>query len=286
MGHYRKTIYKSLSIYTIGKYEMCRSKDEIASFQNIWKGGYHEGDPLDPMASSTYGLTGYLSVIHVVYLMCIKPYASEKTRVLEIGPGRGAWTRAILHHSPKNISCVDALSAEHNKFWEYVGNHKAVNYFVANDFSLEMVENNSIDYFFSFGCMCHISPELVEEYIKNLSHKMCSGANGFMMIADYEKANAAVGNMQVLNALRILESIAFWGRRYAPLKLISRMISPQLTAHLRIHDIDEDMIPRPGRWYHMGLARALAVFTRNDFIIINPDMDVLKRDPMIHFQKK
>lgn len=265
---------------------MSRSNDEIASFQNIWKDGYFEGDPLDPMAPSTYGIAGYLSVIHVVYLMCVKPYINETTRVLEIGPGRGAWTRAILHHSPKNISCVDALTAEHNQFWEYIGNHSNVNYFVAKDFSLEMVENESIDYFFSLGCMCHISPEMVEEYIKNLSNKMCSGANGFMMIADYEKANAAVRNLPLLSCLRILENIAFLGRRYVPLKFIARMIPPQLTSHLRIRETEEDMTPRPGRWYNMGLNRAMEVLEQNGFIVISPDIDVLKRDPIIHFQRK
>lgn len=265
---------------------MNRVRDEIESFKHIWEGGYHEGDPLDPMAPSTYGDIGYLSVIHVVYLMCIKPYVNESTRVLEIGPGRGAWTRSILKHAPQNIVCVDALTAEHNKFWEYVGSHTNINYFVATDFSLGMVEDNSIDYFFSFGCMCHISPDMVEEYIRNLSDKMCDGANGFMMIADYEKANMAIDNVRNLSSLRVLQSVAFNGRRYIPLKKLASAIRPQMTAHLRFRKLDEDMIPRPGRWYHMGLARALDALTRNGFLVINPDIDAVKRDPVIHFLRK
>ena len=78
--------------------------DEINSFNNVWKGGYFEGEVLDPVSHSSYGPLGYLSVLYVLYLVSIKPYVTKKTTVLEIGPGRGAFTKAILRHDAREIS--------------------------------------------------------------------------------------------------------------------------------------------------------------------------------------
>ena len=58
----------------------------------LWQygiGGYFEGDPLNPFGQSRYpGRLALMSVLHVVYLTCIKPYVSEDTIALEIGPGK------------------------------------------------------------------------------------------------------------------------------------------------------------------------------------------------------
>lgn len=62
----------------------------------LWEGGYYEGDPLDPVGRSSYGAGGYISVLHAVYLTCVRPYVNADTLALELGPGRGAWTRALL----------------------------------------------------------------------------------------------------------------------------------------------------------------------------------------------
>src|SRR5687768_18557308 len=66
---------------------------ELARFQELWRGGYYEGNPLDPAAVSKYEDLGYLSILYVTHRMCIRPFIDAQTRVLEIGPGRGAWTK-------------------------------------------------------------------------------------------------------------------------------------------------------------------------------------------------
>ena len=43
--------------------------------------------------------------------------------VLEIGCGGGQWSKYMYDYVEK-LYCVDILSAEHNKFWENVGNRK------------------------------------------------------------------------------------------------------------------------------------------------------------------
>ena len=56
-----------------------RHQSELEQFQTLWKGGYHEGDPLEPMARSGYGPYGYMSVLHATYLCCIRPHVNENT---------------------------------------------------------------------------------------------------------------------------------------------------------------------------------------------------------------
>ena len=96
-----------------------RLQQELNSFKTLWKGGFYEGDVLAELHWSTYGSCGYMSVLHATYLRCIKPYVNQDSTVLEIGPGRGTWTKTMLH--AKKIMVMDALSAEHNDFWNFIG---------------------------------------------------------------------------------------------------------------------------------------------------------------------
>lgn len=65
---------------------------ELKSFENLWEGGYFEGDPLNPMERSSYGQLGFMSILHATYLRCIRPYIKNYTVSLEIGPG---WKRFL-----------------------------------------------------------------------------------------------------------------------------------------------------------------------------------------------
>ena len=150
-------------------------KKEIARFEGLWEGGYYEGDPLRFLSRSNYGSYGYISILHATYLLCIKPYIKPETIALEIGPGRGGWTKALL--PAKEIWALDALSAEYNQFYEYLNHPKNVKYIQVEDFSCKDLPENYFDYMFSFGCLCHVSFEGTTEYAKNLFDKLKSGAN-------------------------------------------------------------------------------------------------------------
>src|SRR5665213_3669253 len=73
----------------------------------LWTGGYFEGNPLDPMGGSSYGVYGYNSVLYTIYSVCIRPYVTGETTALEIGPSRGAWTKAILERGCRKVYAVD-----------------------------------------------------------------------------------------------------------------------------------------------------------------------------------
>jgi hypothetical protein len=259
-----------------------RLKQEIGGFRNLWKGGFYEGDPLDPFGFSGYSVFGFMNMLHVTYLMCIKPYIHENTAVLEIGPGRGAWTKCFL--GAKEVWCMDALSAEHNSFYEYVGRHDHVKYIQVEDFSCRALPDNRFDYFFSFGCFCHISPQGIHAYLQNMYPKLKSGAHGFLMVADYDKYNVAVDEFK-----KHLQPSRYLSRRlciHIPAVIMARIANwfdPRKVTFPRSKNQGPE--PSPGRWYHLGTKEACAMLESVGYRVVEPDMGVNHRDPVIHFVK-
>jgi hypothetical protein len=262
-------------------------KDQLASFQNIWEGGAFEGDPLDPMGRSTYGSLGYMSVLHATYVCCIKPYLTPESVVLEIGPGRGAWTKTML--SAAEVWCLDALSAEHNHFWEYVGAAPHVRYEQVTDFSCRTLPDDHFTYFFSFGAFCHIPFWGTSEYLRNLWPKLRSGSHGFVMVADYDKYNHAVSHFEPYSAWRVCDLIqpkkrlkaAVWRRAVEH----CQRTALRYQDNFRLRPPDKDDAPVPARWYHAGVDRTCALLADIGYRVVDPDVGVLHRDPLIHFVK-
>lgn len=267
----------------MGKAE--RLTAELRSFQEIWQGGFFAGDPQDPLFG-LFGLNSYIGVSHAIYLCCIKPYVTPTTTVLEIGCGRGAWSRLLLH--AKALFCVDALSAEHNGFFEYVGKHDHVSYFQVDDFSLSMLADNAVDFVFSYDALCHASLAAIGEYIHSLKRVMRPGAHGIIMVADYEKFNRFFDTLKESNVLNCLAS----RKRYSILRPIVKVVVDFTTRintrrfRFRRLSLDEDDLPLPGRWYHAGTSAVCDVLSSNGFEVLDEDMGIDRRSPLIHFGKK
>jgi hypothetical protein len=251
-----------------------RLKGELESFQKLWQGGYFEGNPLDPLASSAYVQLGFISILHATYLLCIKPYITPQTLALEIGPGRGAWTRCLL--PSKQIYVLDALSAEHNQFFEYLGHPRNVKYFHVQDFKCEPLPDDSFDFMFSHGCLCHVSFDGISQYARHTFPKMKSGGNCFWMVADYEKFNAAHARPSLWDSLS--RNVPALGR-----PLLAQL--KQMTERVQKLSLEEDSQPAPGRWFNAGVKRTCAMLESVGYKIIDPDVGTNLRDPIIHFRK-
>lgn len=259
-------------------------KAELESFQDIWPGGFFEGDPRDPVFG-LWGIVSFLGVSHAVYLGCVKPYVTPETTVLEIGCGRGAWTKLMLQ--ARHVYALDALSAEHNNFYEYVGRHANVEYMKVQDFSLNEIPLDSVDLTFSYGALCHVSFDGITEYANNLFPRMRKGGHGFWMVADYVKYNDFVANQNRYSALS-----ALLPRQKHPvirrcLEKIFRAVNRWNLRRFRLRslDIHEDALPRPGRWYHAGTQRTAEMVKTAGFTVLDTDMGFDFQSPIIHFQK-
>jgi hypothetical protein len=251
---------------------------ELKSFENIWEGGYFEGDPLNPFGVSNYGAFSFMSILHATYLRCIKPYLNDHTVALEIGPGRGAWTKTLLNS--KEVYVLDALSEEHNKFFEYLGNPKNVKYIKVQDFKCKVLPVDHFNFMFSFGCLCHISFAGITEYAINLYPKLKHGCNCFWMIADYDKYNKAVLDQ---GRWSIYDAIVPSRRRNIPLKWLLKSFSG--IQKLELLSKEEGEEPTPGRWYHAGIDKTCSMLRKAGYKIIDPDVGTIPRDPIIHFLK-
>jgi hypothetical protein len=174
---------------------------ELNSFKDLWHGGFFSCNPANP-AGGLWGLTAFIGVSHAIYLACIKPHITPSTAVLEIGCGRGAWTKLML--AAREIYCLDALTPQHNGFYEYVGRHEHVHYVTVEDFSLKEVPLDIIDFVFSYDALCHVSFDGICEYATNLFPRMRKGAHGIWMVADYRKYNEFIARQDSYNVLQCL----------------------------------------------------------------------------------
>ena len=93
------------------------------------------------------------------------------------------------------------------------------------------------------------------------------------MVADYDKFNQAQAAHR-----GCLESLV-----PAALRPAARELGARLPVYF--YDKNEDQTPRPGRWYHLGVDAACAHLTGLGLEIIERDMGLNVRDPLIHFRK-
>jgi hypothetical protein len=254
-----------------------RLRQELTSFHEVWPGGYYEGDPLDPTGPSNYGHLGYISILHAVYLVCIRPYITPQTMALEIGPGRGAWTKTML--KAKEVWCLDAKSRESNGIDDHLSHPRNLVYHKVEDFTCRELPDNTFDFLFSFGAFCHISWDGTAQYMTNLFPKLRSGATAFVMIADYERNNHVRANESRYDVVsRILNGSRLW-------RLKRRLLRTQPEQVCSFLSVEEDMEPRPGRWYNTGADRLAALLRDLGYVVVQPDVGLVPRDAIVHFRK-
>lgn len=99
--------------------------------------------------------------------------------ILEIAPGFGRWTQFLVGQCEKLVlvdlspKCIEACR---QRFGE--GGH--VKYHVNDGQSLDMVEDNSVDFVFSMDSLVHAEPETMAEYVRQLGRKLRPGGAGFL----------------------------------------------------------------------------------------------------------
>lgn len=123
-----------------------------------------------------------------VFFKAILPYLKSDSIVLELGPGKGSWTRAILKYIPQGqLHTVDFQDVEKwltpNKYSGRLICHKI------QDNSYVNFPDNYFDFFWSMGVFCHNNLEYIEEILKNVLPKMKQGGIAVHQYSDWEKLN-------------------------------------------------------------------------------------------------
>ena len=98
--------------------------------------------------------------------------------VLEIGCGAGYWTKFLCEHS-KNVTAIDLLPNSPFQLdnFTYIENKNM-------QFDCKNIQDESIDFAFSFGVFCHLSASACESYLKDVFRVLTKGGTAIFMYSD------------------------------------------------------------------------------------------------------
>jgi SAM-dependent methyltransferase len=151
-------------------------------FLRTWPKGYREN-------WAVYGAASNKSEEEVVNT-CLSPFYDRNAVCLEIGCGKGFWTDRYLANNFKNVIALDLLPAA--SF-----NNKNITYIEVpdRDFSCYGVEDNSVDFCWSFGVFCHLSLEACQKYLYAIYRKLKPGGKVSLF---YSNCDRRPGNYEGL----------------------------------------------------------------------------------------
>lgn len=121
-----------------------------------------------------------------LFIRAVRPHLDRSSVVLELGPGRGSWTRALLDSVPAGqVHAVDFLDVSgwlHPEAYD----GRLVCHRV-DDNSLSGVPDAAFDLFFSFGVLCHNTVASIGEIMAAALPKMRPGAVAVHEYGDWDK---------------------------------------------------------------------------------------------------
>ena len=96
---------------------------------------------------------------------------------LEIGPGFGRATQFLVPASEK-LTLVDLAEPCIDACKERFAEHDHIDYHVNDGKSLDMIEDGSIDFVFSWDSLVHAENDVLESYLTQLGRKLRPGGTG------------------------------------------------------------------------------------------------------------
>lgn len=121
-----------------------------------------------------------------VFKRAILPFLKPDSTVMELGPGNGAWSRAILKHIPNG----KLITVDYQDVTQWLDPDHYEGRLVCHqvtDNSFAGVEDESIDFFWSMGVLCHNNKKHIEEILGSALEKMKIGAYGCHQYANWDK---------------------------------------------------------------------------------------------------
>jgi phospholipid N-methyltransferase len=121
-----------------------------------------------------------------VFWQALAPYLKPDGRVLELGPGRGSWSRAILSVVAKGeLHTVDYIDV--SKWLEPAKYDGRLICHQVTDNSFGELSDGFFDVFWSFGVLCHNNIENIEAILANARPKLKPGGIAIPQYGDWNK---------------------------------------------------------------------------------------------------
>lgn len=183
-------------------------------------------------------------------------------RVLEIGPGYGRWTHYLRNLCDSLVlvdlspNCIEACR-------ERFASDPHIEYHVNDGSSLDMIEDGSIDFIFSFDSLVHAEHEVMAEYVREMAQKLSPEGVGFVHhsnLAAYRRYYRALSLLPrgkgVLARLGLADAIhATWR---APSMSAAKFRADAESAGLRC--LHQEL----HNWHTRRLIDCISVFVRKD----------------------
>lgn len=126
---------------------------------------------------------GNLAKVRRLYL---EPYVTPAAVALEIGSGGGRWTRYLL--GARKVVVVELNSEFFTYLQERFPEDAAkLEFKETSGYELPGVEDESIDFVFSFGTFVHIDPEGIDAYLGEIRRSLRPGGTATIHYADRSK---------------------------------------------------------------------------------------------------
>jgi len=158
------------------------------ALQQLFPNGYNSGDVLSRIASPRRLIEEIRCGANYrqVFLDGVEPYLQVDSKVMELGPGNGSWTRPLLQRVPQGE--LHAVDFHDVSAWikPRDGSGELTCYQVTDN-SFTQLPNSYFDFFFSFGVLCHNNAEHRGEILANSLSKMKPGGIAWHMIGDWKK---------------------------------------------------------------------------------------------------
>ena len=160
---------------------------EVEKNREVWEGWdwSRSGDEW----SESWG--GTEALWHGALLPRIHPFVPTG-RILEIAPGYGRWTQ-YLKDLCDHLSVVDLTERCIAHCRERFADATHIDYHVNDGRSLDMIEDRSVDFAFSYDSLVHVEADVMCAYLEQLASKLCRNGVGFIHhsnIRDYALVSA------------------------------------------------------------------------------------------------
>ncbi len=175
-----------------------------------------------------------------VFAKAIIPYIKPDSIVLELGAGAGSWSRAILSAIPNGF--LHATDLQDITQWlspEQFPGRLQCHQVSDNDFS--SIEENTIDFFWSFGVLCHNNKEHIHQILQNSISKLKPGAYSAHQYGDWDKLETfGWQNTIIPKRFKQLNDNDIWWPRNDPVSMVN--IAKQ--SGWMVHQADMDLLKR------------------------------------------
>ncbi len=221
----------------------------------------------------------------------VKPHLRPDSRVLEFGPGRGSWTRALFSAVTKGeIHTVDLQDIRPwvQDLLDRFPGRLCIHQVPIGESAYGFLQDAYFDVFFSFGVFCHIDLDALETFLKRIKPKLKREAVCIAEYSDWEKGApycvSPEGREYNEKGFRMLEEqfpfefdmlkCTGWLQKLRPLwkKYVQKGYPPSSTR------------PEQCFWVRNSRKNMNKILERAGYEVVAIDMDFFRRDPVALFR--